>query len=363
MTATAGNADRTTLLALTGNLDIGDIADPALRLTYFQYMTDLSDANYSYVQSLVQSAVLSPYPPGNYNKLINGNFDVWQRGTTFNTVGAGAYTTDRWRVDFNAVTNNVKVLQSPAVPNAKSKYSTRIEQMTAVGVAGDYTDFAQVVEDAVLFSGSKVTLSGFVKCDAGRSVQPIIVTDVASYLGTVVNGTGFTKFSITQQLPVSITSLKLMFRVNRDGAAIGAGVNISQAMLNVGDIALPFQPKTSAEELSMCQYYNYRLSNSASNFTAFGQGNVVNATTATIFVNMPRTMRGIPTFTISGVLKLSDGVTDFPVTGIVTFTALSNKNIMALTVTCGAGGMTTFRPVALQANNDGAAFLNFDIEL
>lgn len=40
-------ADRTTLNALTPNLDIGDVADPALRLAYFQYMTNLSDANYA----------------------------------------------------------------------------------------------------------------------------------------------------------------------------------------------------------------------------------------------------------------------------------------------------------------------------
>lgn len=38
MTTPVANIDNTTLLALTGNLDIGDVADPALRLTYFQYL-------------------------------------------------------------------------------------------------------------------------------------------------------------------------------------------------------------------------------------------------------------------------------------------------------------------------------------
>jgi hypothetical protein len=47
MSATAGLANRSTLTALTANLDIDDVADPALRSTYFQYMTDLSDANWS----------------------------------------------------------------------------------------------------------------------------------------------------------------------------------------------------------------------------------------------------------------------------------------------------------------------------
>jgi hypothetical protein len=38
MTTPIANIDNTTLLTLTVNLDIGDIADPALRLAYFQYL-------------------------------------------------------------------------------------------------------------------------------------------------------------------------------------------------------------------------------------------------------------------------------------------------------------------------------------
>lgn len=51
MTASYGTIDRTTLLALTGNLDIGDVADPALRLAYFQYLADYGDATYNGIQS------------------------------------------------------------------------------------------------------------------------------------------------------------------------------------------------------------------------------------------------------------------------------------------------------------------------
>ncbi len=59
MTATAGRADRSTLNAVTGNLDTGDVADPALRLAFFQYMTDLSDANYDYTAGLISAGTLS----------------------------------------------------------------------------------------------------------------------------------------------------------------------------------------------------------------------------------------------------------------------------------------------------------------
>ena len=33
---------------------------------------------------------------GNPNLLVNGGFEVWQRGTSFGTVAAGNYTADRW---------------------------------------------------------------------------------------------------------------------------------------------------------------------------------------------------------------------------------------------------------------------------
>ena len=34
---------------------------------------------------------------GHENILINGGFEIWQRGTSFSTPADGAYTADRWQ--------------------------------------------------------------------------------------------------------------------------------------------------------------------------------------------------------------------------------------------------------------------------
>lgn len=63
MSATYGPFDRTTLNNLSPNLDVGDVADPALRLAYFQYLADYGDALYSgtkaEIASLINAGTLS----------------------------------------------------------------------------------------------------------------------------------------------------------------------------------------------------------------------------------------------------------------------------------------------------------------
>ena len=46
------------------------------------------------------------------NKLINGNFNVWQRGTSFSTTTD--YTADRWWLSHNATTCSVAQTTSTA---------------------------------------------------------------------------------------------------------------------------------------------------------------------------------------------------------------------------------------------------------
>jgi hypothetical protein len=60
---------------------------------------------------------------------INGNFNIWQRGTTF-TGAANVYTADRWAMRVTGA-GVVDVLRSTDVPNNKSDYSLQVDVTTA----------------------------------------------------------------------------------------------------------------------------------------------------------------------------------------------------------------------------------------
>ncbi len=73
------------------------------------------------------------------NVIINGNFDIWQRGTSFTAV-SGVYTADRFRWD-QVGTGVVDILRSTSVPNNLSDFSLQIDITTAdasIAAADEY---------------------------------------------------------------------------------------------------------------------------------------------------------------------------------------------------------------------------------
>ncbi|UKS27205.1 hypothetical protein LOZ80_38095 [Paenibacillus sp. HWE-109] len=252
--ATPGPVNRTLLQSYYQNA--GDVYDDTKTEGAFGTLADQLDANYDYTSGLVAGGVLQPYPASLFRQaLINGNFDVWQRGTSFNNAGASpTYTVDRFYIA-NAIDNNVKVLQSSSVPNKKSKFSARLEVMTATAGVSAYSTFAQKIEDYQFFAGQKVTLSGWIKCDSGAAVIPYLADGVGNYVAPAINSTQWTFFSYTAILNSSPTGISVILQFNRYGLAVGVGVNISQLQFNVGDSAPAFQPRSFAEELALCQRY------------------------------------------------------------------------------------------------------------
>jgi len=98
----------------------------------------------------------------NRNRIINGTFDIWQRGQSLGTLATGSYTADRWRLDYDGAGGTRTVgpsgygagvtiggMQPRLVPNIT---------LTNAGTSTSQR-FGQRIEDVRTFAGETVTLS------------------------------------------------------------------------------------------------------------------------------------------------------------------------------------------------------------
>lgn len=366
-------ADRTTLNNVTPNLDIGDVADPALRLAFFQYVINLIDANYAEQQTLVTSGTLSPIPPDFMQRqaIINGNFDVWQRGTSFGSV-ALAYTADRWKGNFSAdggtlptITQNRLSLSGGEVDGSAFAYWIQTNGVgTSLG-ANSYAILEQLIENGtrkLCGANKKVTLSFWARSDiSGKRIGvyagQTYGTGGLPSAGETINGNVFTLTSTWTKYTYTFTtntlsgktfgtdnndSLNIAFtymwgvdRASRVGTStaetfVGAGnIYIAQVQLCAGDAALPFQPRTFAEELALCQRYyekSYQLSDAPGAAVVAGTfGNQSVIANPVFTIPFKTRKRAVPTVTFySYVTGASGKVRDFGASADLTVTVGNN---------------------------------------
>ena len=108
------------------------------------------------------------------NVIINGDFDVWQRETTFNPLTHWDYCADRWVFPASG-SMGIRIDRSTDVPTdstgnillSTSKYSLKAEVTTAQTTinSSDYGSISQFVEGYVFYPlvGNKATLQFWVK--------------------------------------------------------------------------------------------------------------------------------------------------------------------------------------------------------
>lgn len=149
----------------------------------------------SAIQVPVQAGAAGPHWDTYRNKLINGRFDVWQRGTTFpgppfGPVGLfGFYTADRWNWSgdddggsFNNLTSKVEQIAFAVgqtdVPN-DPVYHLRFTSDIAGGGGSEFSTLVQRIENVSTFSGQRVTLSFWAKGGADD-----ILVNIRQYFGS-----------------------------------------------------------------------------------------------------------------------------------------------------------------------------------
>ena len=104
------------------------------------------------------------------NKIINGNFDIWQRGTSQTSSGYGS--ADRWPCT-NVGTTKIASQQIFTVGQTEvpgnPKYFIR-HNVTSVPGASNYAIMLQRIESVLTLSGKKATLSFWAKADSIKNI-------------------------------------------------------------------------------------------------------------------------------------------------------------------------------------------------
>jgi hypothetical protein len=288
--------------------------------------------------------------------IINGGFDVSQRGTSFVGVG-GVYTLDRWTHGSSNPTTISQIATSGSEP-FNADYFMRLDSATSFN-----NIIGQHIESMKKFNGKKLTLSFYVKADIAGSAGAFI----SNFGGSIIQNVGYTYSTNWEKKEITFNALNLttsdiltlfLGNSNTDGLI----VDYANVKLELGDIATDFIPKTFAEELRDCQKYYYNTAFLLSSFyQVLGLGQATSTTTSIIIIELPQQMRGAPTFSHVGNFALtSSNGTLIAATTLIANVATTKAFLLSVNV---AAGLIAGNATKLSNNNDVTAGLTFDAEL
>lgn len=203
------------------------------------------------------------------NLLINGNFDYWQRGTTFsNTVNL--YTADRWYL-----WHQLSTLTRLASDLSGSQYFVRWWNVSGTGES----NLLQAVEEKIVAKviGKKLTLSfwarkgplttgniniyiGYNTSNDTKVPQAAELTGGGAVTVTSQVGTNWTKVFVTTANEVPTTAKGITVSITHQGMTLfGANdyIDLTQVELHEGHVSTPFQTAGNdlAGELELCQRF------------------------------------------------------------------------------------------------------------
>jgi len=312
----------------------------------------------------------------NKNLIINGNFDIWQRGTSFTNNTVTQYTADRWQV-YGAGTSTLDITRQSFAAGqtdveGNPKYFIRLDNTPDANTT--WMELFQRIEDVTYFSDITVTLSFWIKANRNISGNDFFSfsqnfgsggsTSVGTSSSTFNISTSWEKKTLTVNLPsisgktVGSGSYLEVHLLQNSGATADTYYDIAQVQLEVGDTATPFEHRSYGDELARCQRYYFRTSNSSAGYQNLATCAYIGSTIFRGVIEFPVTMRAIPTFSHTGAFQTLGG---FNISSLVAGdgATINSHGIQVATNETGSSGQSFL----FRANNDSTARLMYDAEL
>ena len=312
------------------------------------------------------------------NKIINGDFGIWQRGTTFNSIGNFAYAADRTRISYDG-SGTHNVTQQSFTPGAapvagyEGKYFFRFTQATA-GSGASYNRWTFSLEDVQTLAGQTATLSFWAKAGSAQTITTCLAQNFGAGGSTELETpaishnltTSWQRFSTTISVP-SISG-KTVGASNQLIVYFKMPLNVAESydywgvQLEAGSNATAFQTATGnpASELAACQRY-YIRSTPGTAYAPHGMGMSGSSTVSYIYINFPVSLRLQPQSVEFSNLAVSDG---FAYVLAVSALALNHSTpTMAALMATHTAGASLARTALLSNNNSTSGYIAFQAEL
>lgn len=298
------------------------------------------------------------------NRIINGNFDFWQRGTSFSSSSVNEYSADRFRTEGYNLTTTISRQSFTAnqtdVPGYPTYYC-RVATSATVAV-GQYWAFQQRVESPQNLAGyEQVTLSFWARASSGT-----VAANTFSYGGSSgrTNNPSLTttwqKLTHTWTLSGPSSGYVEIYLMYLAAGTTATSVDIALVQLEVGTAATPFERRQYGQELALCQRYYAKFISNGTAYVGIGCGVSESTTSASIIVKYPVAMRASPTASQS-TTGLYDGSSVKAVTALST--NYQGPDCLNINITAGGGGLTVGRGTTFITNNSSAGYFDLSAEL
>lgn len=296
---------------------------------------------------------------GRRNWIINGSHTINQRGVLPVTgISNSEYEhTDRWLTNITAISGDA------------SLSSGKLKATATSGSSSGYIGFIQRIEDVSILTGKEITVSA--KITSNSPEAKIILRSNGTTFGYVkYTGAGQEQLvSGTFVVPSTATSLDMRVKITSTtdlGTDVNTGdyIEFTEAQLELGKVATPFEHRSYGEELALCQRYYERFNYNSTTWERIVTGFIPGTTTSDIMQSVFQfsEKRALPTISMSAASTFRQnggGASDNQATAVNAGTIGKrnfNLNVTGNSRTSGLAGW-------ISRENNSQTYLEIDAEL
>lgn len=319
------------------------------------------------------------------NKIINGDFGIWQRGTSFSPASAvTVFLADRYSCYVEGSGTTRTISQQTFTPGTapvagyEGRFFLRYAQTVGPSAGIGNNLLLTKMEDVRTFAGQTVTFSFWAKAAATTVLEAVRFvqnfgsggspsSSVTTTLATSISiGTSWDRYTYTATVP-SISGKTIgtnndSFLEARIGFPLGSGATFTVDtwgwQVEASNTATAFQTATGTiqGELAACQRYYFRQT-AAGITEPYAQGFAYNTTGGYAVVAIPSNMRVKPTAIEVSNVQISDWINNIATTVTIGFCVSNN-----VWLNFAGTGYTANRPYVLNASS-ATSHLGFSAEL